>query len=67
MAQEPIENAKNEEEATTKPLKMQVLAQYIRDMSFENILAQKGISGEAPLTHSRGLSSPEFKYGDNNE
>jgi preprotein translocase subunit SecB len=25
---------------------MQVLAQYIRDMSFENILAQKGISGE---------------------
>jgi len=47
MAQEPIENAKNEEEATPKPLKMQVLAQYIRDMSFENILAQKGISGEA--------------------
>jgi preprotein translocase subunit SecB len=42
MAQEPIENAKNEEEATPKPLKMQVLAQYIRDMSFENILAQKG-------------------------
>jgi len=47
MAKEPIENAKNEEEATPKPLKMQVLAQYIRDMSFENILAQKGISGEA--------------------
>ena len=29
-----------------KPLKTQVLAQYIRDMSFENILAQKGITGE---------------------
>ena len=24
-----------------------VLAQYIRDMSFENILAQKGVSGDA--------------------
>jgi preprotein translocase subunit SecB len=26
--------------------KMQILAQFIRDMSFENIVAQKGISGE---------------------
>lgn len=46
MAKEPIENAKNEENAAPKPLKMQVLAQYIRDMSFENVLAQKGISGD---------------------
>ena len=28
-------------------VKMNVLAQYIRDMSFENILAQKGTKGEA--------------------
>lgn len=27
-------------------VKMQVLAQYIRDLSFENILAQKGAGGE---------------------
>ena len=27
-------------------IKMNILAQYIRDMSFENILAQKGIQGE---------------------
>ena len=27
-------------------VKMNILAQYIRDMSFENILAQKGIQGE---------------------
>ena len=47
MAQEPIENGKSEEKVEQKPLKMQILAQYIRDMSFENILAQKGISGEA--------------------
>lgn len=28
------------------PVKMQVLAQFIRDMSFENVVAQKGIQGE---------------------
>ncbi len=27
------------------PVKMQILAQYIRDLSFENVLAQKGIQG----------------------
>jgi preprotein translocase subunit SecB len=43
VAQEPIENGKSEEKVEQKPLKMQILAQYIRDMSF----AQKGISGEA--------------------
>ena len=46
MAEKPIESARNEEEAAPKPVKMQILAQYIRDMSFENILAQKGINGE---------------------
>ena len=28
------------------PVKMQVLAQFIRDLSFENILSQKGAQGE---------------------
>ena len=46
MAKKPIKGVKNEEEAAPQPLKMQVLAQYIRDMSFENILAQKGINGD---------------------
>ena len=46
MAKKPINVVKNEEEAAPQPLKMQVLAQYIRDMSFENILAQKGINGD---------------------
>ena len=27
------------------PIKMQVLAQYIRDLSFENVVAQKGLQG----------------------
>ena len=35
-----------ENEQPTQP-KMKVLAQHIRDMSFENILAQKGVGGEA--------------------
>lgn len=33
------------EQGATPP-KMQVLAQYIRDMSFENILVQKGVGGD---------------------
>ena len=46
MAKKPIKDVKSEEAAAPQPLKMQVLAQYIRDMSFENILAQKGINGD---------------------
>jgi preprotein translocase subunit SecB len=33
-------------EAQVPQVRMNVLTQYIRDMSFENILAQKGTSGE---------------------
>lgn len=34
--------------ATVAPqVKMQILGQFIRDMSFENIVAQKGIGGDA--------------------
>lgn len=32
-------------EAATPTIKMQVLAQYVRDLSFENIVIQKGLSG----------------------
>ena len=36
------------QEAQAAPqINSRVLAQYIRDMSFENILAQKGVTGEA--------------------
>ncbi|MEP2782429.1 MAG: protein-export chaperone SecB [Pseudoruegeria sp.] len=41
--------AENEtDQAAQQPaqVKMQILAQFVRDMSFENILAQKGIQGE---------------------
>ena len=42
------ENAENGAAEATQPtpVKMGVLAQFVRDMSFENILAQKGVSGD---------------------
>ncbi|MGY9046251.1 hypothetical protein P775_06260 [Puniceibacterium antarcticum] len=43
MADEPIANGAA---AAAPQIKMNVLAQFIRDMSFENILAQKGTGGE---------------------
>ena len=36
----------NAQQADAPAIKMNVLAQFIRDMSFENILAQKGVKGE---------------------
>ena len=49
MSDQPTENgAAPEGEAQSQPAqpKMQVLGQYIRDLSFENIVAQKGVNGE---------------------
>jgi len=40
------ENGEAGAEAQAPQVKMQVLAQFIRDMSFENVVAQKGIQGE---------------------
>lgn len=41
---ETAENGAATTEAT--PIKMQILGQYTRDMSFENYLMQKGVTGE---------------------
>lgn len=38
---------KNGADAQAPQVKMQVLGQFIRDMSFENIVAQKGTAGDA--------------------
>lgn len=48
MADEPTPNGASDGSATAAApqIKMNVLAQFIRDMSFENILAQKGTGGE---------------------
>ena len=38
---------------------LQILTQYIRDLSFENIAAQKGVAAEAsPRSRSRSTSTP---------
>ena len=41
-----VETAAAEPAAQAEPVKMQILGQFIRDMSFENILAQKGLKTE---------------------
>lgn len=45
MADTP-ETASNGAAPQATPVKMNVLAQFVRDMSFENILAQKGVQGD---------------------
>lgn len=40
------EETNGAEQQQAPQIKMNVLTQYIRDMSFENILAQKGVSGD---------------------
>ncbi|MEY8881380.1 protein-export chaperone SecB [Donghicola sp. XS_ASV15] len=42
MTETPEAGAQN----AAPQMKMQILAQYVRDLSFENILAQKGASGD---------------------
>ncbi|OYW61520.1 MAG: protein-export chaperone SecB [Rhodobacterales bacterium 12-65-15] len=37
--------ASNGAAPATQPIKMQVLAQYVRDLSFENIVVRKGLTG----------------------
>lgn len=40
------QSAENAAAQAANPVKMQILAQFIKDMSFENILAQKGTGGD---------------------
>ena len=46
MAENTPENGGEAAAAQPPQVKMNVMTQYVRDMSFENILAQKGISGD---------------------
>ena len=47
MAENETNGAAAEAPQQAPQVKMNVLAQFVRDMSFENILAQKGTSGDA--------------------
>ena len=40
----PNQNGNAEAQAAPQPPRMQILAQFIRDLSFENIVAQKGLN-----------------------
>ena len=44
---ETAENNTPQQPAQPPQITNRIIAQYVRDMSFENILAQKGISGDA--------------------
>ncbi len=46
MADETPQEGQAPADQQQPQLKMQVLGQYIRDMSFENVLVQKGIQGD---------------------
>lgn len=62
--------AENENGAATEApqVKMNVLTQFVRDLSFENILAQKGIGGEVQLDVTVGVNldakkrQPDHQY-----
>lgn len=58
-----------EEETKTAPTQpqMKVLAQYIRDMSFENILSQKGVSGDVQPEVSVQVNLDAKKRGADNQ
>jgi preprotein translocase subunit SecB len=66
MADEANDTITTEGQAQQSPVKMQALAQFIRDMSFENILAQKGAKGEVKpeLTVEVSLDAKK-RTGDN--
>jgi len=46
MAENGAADTSAQPAAQTPQLKMSILSQFIKDMSFENVLAQKGVSGE---------------------
>ncbi|WP_368185577.1 protein-export chaperone SecB [Aestuariibius sp. HNIBRBA575] len=48
-------------------ISQRVLAQYVRDMSFENIMAQKGVSGEVQPEIQVGVNLDAKKRGTDDE
>lgn len=69
MADENTNNgAAQQPEAAPQPVKMQILAQFVRDLSFENAVAQKGApQGEVKPEISVQVSLDARKRGDNGQ
>ncbi|WP_147126547.1 protein-export chaperone SecB [Shimia ponticola] len=61
------ENGAATEEQKPAAVNMRVLGQYIRDMSFENILAQKGLTGEPKPEISVQVNLDAKKRGAENQ
>lgn len=59
----PLANGGAPEQAA--PVKMQILGQYIRDMSFENVAAQKGLSGTVDPDINVQVNLDARKRGEN--
>lgn len=60
------ENAGNGAATEAPQLKMQILTQFVRDLSFENILAQRGIGGEVTPDVQLGINlEPKKRSTDN--
>lgn len=58
-------NGAAEETAQMPQIKQRILAQFVRDMSFENVMAQKGINGEVKPEIKVEVSMDARKRGDN--
>ena len=58
-------NAGADAAATPQQIKNKVLAQYIRDLSFENILAQKGVQGDTTPEIQVQVNLDAKKRGEN--
>ncbi|MGB1235447.1 MAG: protein-export chaperone SecB [Planktomarina sp.] len=59
--------AEEEKQTTPTQPQMKVLAQYVRDMSFENILSQKGVSGDVQPEVSVQVNLDAKKRGADNQ
>lgn len=53
--------------ATPPKVTQRIIAQYIRDLSFENVLAQKGLTGELQPEVSVGVNLDARKRGGENQ
>ena len=61
------ENGAEAQKTETPQIKMQVLAQFIKDMSFENAVAQKGVSGDVQPDIQVQVNLDAKKRNDDNQ
>ena len=69
MAEEEntLENGAAEAPAAAPQIKQRILAQFVRDLSFENVMAQKGVDGEVKPEVKVEVSLDARKRGTENQ